>query len=748
MAEVGPAPRPLPCATCGKLVDALRAPRVRCIESHLIFFCSSEHAEVFDRSQPPPAPAPALPSADEVRGAPTAAAGTDEFSAPLPTGGQHTEAGGDNEAPPPPQVTSAEPLLAPEPEFLASLTSRNPSRADSQDVLLVGIAGVSGLFSLALLLISSSSAAQTARLVVLGAGSGVLIAHAILTGRDPRQLDRFSPLVGPLVATLTALVAYFSGHPATNTALTTAGALIATSALITALVQRTTRPIDQARVNLAESLKLSARRLTGHLTEYCAADELRPGEEVLVQAGELVPADGSVVAGQAQVVPWFGSVQVEPRVDGDPILSGAKVVDGALRVVTGWTGLDRAWLRLVADRRRRADLESASARTGYVAAQRGSMAAAGLVLLAGLALRTDGLILVSAAAAAHAAFAHGGIAELAAVRMAKACLEALSHGIAFHSAEHLDEAGRVTIGALCARGTVLLGEPEVTGIEPLDQLSHEELLALASGAESAVHHPVATAVLRAARARNVRPDATRNHNPIAGLGVTAVTSAGKNLVVGSRALMLREKISVARAEQRITELEAMGRTALLVAVDDRLAGVLALQDGLRGGARAAVQHLLDLGVEPVLLSGDSRETTDAIARSIDIEHVRPELPAAQRGDEVKQLSDGGAVVAVIGRSPVDDIALSAADVSITLRAAAATNADWSVGLASDDVRDAARALRIARRARDSARSILAVTILPPTVATLAVAFGLVSPAVAPVAALLGTLAGCFRSRED
>ena len=153
-------------------------------------------------------------------------------------------------------------------------------------------------------------------------------------------------------------------------------------------------------------------------------------------------------------------------------------------------------------------------------------------------------------------------------------------------------------------------------------------------------------------------------------------------------------------------------------------------------------------MEPVLLSGDSRETTDAIARSIDIEHVRPELPAAQRGEEIRQLSEGGAVVAVIGRSPVDDSALSAADVSITLRAAAASNADWSVGLASDDVRDAARTLRIARRARDGARAILALNVVPPTLATLAVAFDLVSPAVAPCAALLGTLAAAFRARED
>jgi cation transport ATPase len=605
------------------------------------------------------------------------------------------------------------------------------------------------LFSLLLGLGGPGEAIRAARLVVVGAGGGVLLAHAVLSpGRDPRQLDRVSVLAGPVVALLTAVVAYFLGHTELERALTTAGALVAAAALLPLLVHRTTTPVDLARQALSEDLAVRARRLNGQLTEYCAAEELRPGEEVLVQAGEVVPADGTVVAGTAQVLPWRGCPQQESRAEGDPVVAGAQILDGALRVVTGWTGSDRAWLRLVTDRRRRADLHSFIARVAHGIAQRGSLAAAALVLLAGFALGADSLTTVLAGAAAHAAFAHAGVAELAATRMARACLEALGHGIAFHAAEHLDTTGSVTIAALCARGTVLLGEPEVTGIEPLEQLTPEELLALAAGAESAVYHPVATAVLRATRARGIRPDATRNHNPVPGLGVTAVTSNGRGLVVGSRALMLREKISVARAEQRITELESLGRSALLVAVDGHLCGILALQDGLRSGARAAVQHLLDLGVEPVLLSGDSRETTDAIARSIDIEHVRPELPAAQRGDEVRQLSEGGAIVAVVGRSPVDDIALGAADVSVALRAAAASNADFSIGLASDDVREAARAIRIARKARDGARTVLALSVVPATLACLAIAFGLVSPAAAPASALLGTLAALLLSRED
>jgi Cu+-exporting ATPase len=210
--------------------------------------------------------------------------------------------------------------------------------------------------------------------------------------------------------------------------------------------------------------------------------------------------------------------------------------------------------------------------------------------------------------------------------------------------------------------------------------------------------------------------------------------------------MLRERISVAAAEQKVTDLEAMGGTVMLVALGGRLIGVVGLQDGLRPGARAAVQHLLDVGVEPVLLSGDSRETCEALGRALDIEHVRPELLPTERGDEVRRLADGGAVVAVIGRSPNDDLALSAADVAVALDAAGSSSAEWSIQLASDDVRDAAYAIFLAHRCRTEARIGLALALAPAVAGATAVAFSVVPPMAAPLAALVGALLSLFRVR--
>jgi P-type E1-E2 ATPase len=191
----------------------------------------------------------------------------------------------------------------------------------------------------------------------------------------------------------------------------------------------------------------------------------------------------------------------------------------------------------------------------------------------------------------------------------------------------------------------------------------------------------------------------------------------------------------------------MGRTVILVALGGRLIGVVGLQDGLRPGARAAVQHLLDVGIEPVLLSGDARETCEALGRAVDIEHIRPEVLPAERGEEFRRLEDGGATVAVLGRSPTDEVALGAADVSVALDSAGASSAEWHVQLAADDVRDAAYALRLAHRLRTEARLGLALALVPGTVTALVMAVGLTYPAAVPLVALAGGFAAVFQLRS-
>jgi Cu+-exporting ATPase len=233
----------------------------------------------------------------------------------------------------------------------------------------------------------------------------------------------------------------------------------------------------------------------------------------------------------------------------------------------------------------------------------------------------------------------------------------------------------------------------------------------------------------------VRPDNVRNPTIHAGLGITAIASNGERLVVGSRGLMLEERVSVALADNRITELEAQGRSVLLAALAGKVVGLIAMQDGLRAGARAAVQRLVDAKIEPVLLSGEARETCETIGRALDIDHIRPEVLPTDRGAEVRALAEGGHTSAVIGHPATDDGALGAADIAVAMSAAGSTPGEWAIAMASDDVRDAVLALTIARSARDRVRGALVIGLTPGILAVLALAFGVLPPVFVPIVAL-------------
>jgi cation transport ATPase len=477
------------------------------------------------------------------------------------------------------------------------------------------------------------------------------------------------------------------------------------------------------------------------------AAEVRPGEQVLIEAGETIGVDAIVTTGEARVVPWQGARTEMVKREGDPVVAGARVVSSRLRVITTWSGRERAWPKLLAPTEGRLDVASPTPRSVRVTVERGAPVAAAVLGLAAFGANSTPVQILAAACAGAVAFGARGVASFVALHFTRAHLEALASGITYKDPRAFERAAAAHLVVLSARGTVLLGEPEIVAIEPIGAFAVERVLALAAGAEAVSAHPFASAIQRAARTRGVAADPVRNATAHAGLGVTASASSGERLVVGGRAIMLEEKVGVAVVDARISELEALGRSVLLVALGDRLVGLIALMDGLRPGARAAVQKLLDVHIEPALLSGEARETCETLARALDIEHVRPEVLPADRGPEVRALAEGGSVVAVVGHPLRDDGALGAADVAVAMTAAGSTPGEWAVALASDDVRDAASALTIPHLARERARRAIILGAAPGLVALLAIGFGIASPAIAPLGVLIGALAVAVQARD-
>jgi Cu+-exporting ATPase len=737
----------LPCSSCLAPVDPLRAPRVAHFDERFRYFCSLECEERFRSGEP-------VRSEGRPRrtpsGAVTVEAPLPSFDDPnyaiLPPEAPEGPSPGDVEAEAPPGFREEE-SEGPPAEPHAGV--EDPALSVDAGTLLLTLAVLGAALSLVLSLTGSSELSLAARLVVAAVATAALVAECAMGQRSVTELHPLATLCGPVIAVAAAIGLRLSEQPEAESAIGLSGVITLCAALSLLLVRRARRPLELERLHVQAELDHAGRRIVagGQVTTTHAAD-LRPGEEIVVETGDVLPVDATVTAGTARVLPWLGAkTQIERR-EGDSLVAGATIAEGTLRAIVGWAGHDRAWMRLTHDPRRRADVHGKPARLGRNLAEKAAPFVAGFAALLAFAGNGSSPSVLLLGIASFAALAQAGAAEIGSLQVTRAVLAALRRGVAFRSAEALDRAGRVSSVAFCARGTLLLGEPEVTSIDALSGHDAEAVLAFAAGAEASTEHPAAAAVLRAARARSIRPDAVRSPTGVPGLGVTAVAGSGQPLAVGSRALMLRERIGVAGAEARISDLEAMGRSVLLVALGGRLIGVIGLQDGLRPGARAAVQHVLDVGIEPILLSGDARDTCEALGRALDIDHLRPEVPPGERADEVSRLRDGGAVVAVVGRTPNDDGALSAADVSVALSAAGSGASEWSVQLASDDVRDAAYSLRVAHEARREAQLGLGLILAPALCCIVVAAFGFAPAALSPIATCLGTAAALARLRPE
>lgn len=659
------------CAICGQQLDRYRAPRVRFSGREKRYFCSIAHADAFQWPRSvlgQGESAPGLPSRGSASTPPEEARGSIEHSQ-VPE--QEEERRGLEEVP---SVPPGEP--GPK-NFLTAVDSPTASPLSSDSETGLSQSGSLGDFL------------DWLPILLTLAGTGA----ALLEG---------APFWPGLASALVLSVFVLAGQQAVRVQLRQeAGYLAQLKSALAGPAVRIFGSGTEARTEIADS------------------ESLRPGQELLVRAGEYVPADGTVLAGEGTIRPFLAAEQVVAARQGLQVAAGAFVEGGELQMICSKTGADCAFAPLLGE-----DAQGIAGRVwgarfarriAFPGAPALATACAALVWAQGHAYSTV-LVLFGSVAGAFSLPLARRLPRL----FARAWLcRAARRGVSFPHEVLIDRSGTVSSAVFCARGTVLHGEPEVAEIHAFRGGSDDEVLALAAGAESVVHHPIAAAMIRAANSRGVCPDASRSHNIFPGLGVVCVSALGESLVVGSRELLLRERISIALAEEALRSLEARGLTALLVARDSHLIGVLALQDSLRAGAKAAVQILLDEGIEPVLLSGDSRATTEAVAHALACEHVRPEVPAPLRAAEVRNLIEAGAVVAVIGGSPRDDGALGAAEVPIVLEGAATTRGDSphpherGIGLVGNQVMPAVLALLCGRRIRTAGFWALSLSYVPP-----------------------------------
>jgi Cu2+-exporting ATPase len=269
-------------------------------------------------------------------------------------------------------------------------------------------------------------------------------------------------------------------------------------------------------------------------------------------------------------------------------------------------------------------------------------------------------------------------------------------GILFKHALALEGTASVDTVVLDKTGTLTRGEPEVVALATGHDAPEDEMLRLVAAAERESEHPLAQAILKEAQHRGLDLPRVEAFEAVPGHGALA-TVEGRRLTVGNARLFDREGIPFDGLHQRAAELSGEGRTTVQVAVDGRAAAVIAIADAPRDSAADSIRALKELGVRPVMLSGDSRATAERIAAELGIEEVIAEVLPADKADKVQQLQSEGRKVAMVGDGVNDAPALARADVGIAIGAGtdvAVETAD--VVLMRSDPLDVATAIEISR----------------------------------------------------
>jgi Cu+-exporting ATPase len=288
-------------------------------------------------------------------------------------------------------------------------------------------------------------------------------------------------------------------------------------------------------------------------------------------------------------------------------------------------------------------------------------------------------------------------------------------GILFRTSEALERAGKVSVVVLDKTGTITRGQPAVTDILVSDQLSAfngqpyalsaDELLRLAAAVEKGSEHPLGEAIWAEATTRGLVLSAGTGFKAEAGAGVEAEVD-GHAVVVGNLRIMTSRNYALNGLEAKLEPLQSEAKTAMLVAVDGSVRGVIAVADTLKDGSREAVAEIHRMGLQVAMITGDNRQTAEAIARQVDIDQVLAEVLPAGKSEEIKKLqssirnpqSKTRNVVAMVGDGVNDAPALAQADVGIAIGTGTdVAMAAAPVTLISGDLLGVARAIALSRK---------------------------------------------------
>ncbi len=424
-----------------------------------------------------------------------------------------------------------------------------------------------------------------------------------------------------------------------------------------------------------------ARRILPDGTEYDAPlENIITGDLLRVRPGDSVPVDGEVIAGRSSVDESLISGEPVPveKTQGDRVTGGTLNKNGTLSVRATQVGADTVLAQIVemvaGARRSRAPIQGLADRVS-------SIFVPAVVVISILAFFTwlaigpePSLTFAIVSAVSVLIIACPCALGLATpISITTAAGRGAQFGVLIKDAEALERMAAVDTVIVDKTGTLTEGKPRLTDVLALDGWEEDEVLSLAAALERGSEHPLAEAIVDGAAARHLVPGRAEAFEAVTGKGVAGVVE-GRAVALGNAAMMEEAGLSAATANGRADALRAEGKTAMFVAVEGQLAGVVAVADPIKRSTARAIRELHALGLKVIMATGDNHRTAEAVARQLGIDEVRAEVLPEDKKTLVDELLAQGVHVAMVGDGVNDAPALAAAAVGIAM----STGADVAV----------------------------------------------------------------------